>query len=96
MPRTYYGSGAIQRGIDRISRPSAGGESVMYGHHSLQTGSRGLSDFEVHQYVGNTRRRFVVVQFNKPGGEFGGLRGTVRETNWKDTLNRFIAILIRP
>lgn len=41
-------------------------------HHSLQAGSRGFSDFEVHRYVGNTRKRFLVVQCKKPGGEFGG------------------------
>ncbi|KAF3019037.1 hypothetical protein E8E15_000358 [Penicillium rubens] len=94
MSQTYYDFDAIQREINRISRPSAEGESVMYGvwnsiltwqfdirngyvtcpqdRHSLQSGSRGFSDFEVHQYVGNTRKRFLVVQCKKPGGEFGG------------------------
>ncbi|KAJ5954983.1 hypothetical protein N7501_009262 [Penicillium viridicatum] len=41
-------------------------------HHSLQAGTHGFSDFEVHRYVGNTRKRFLVVQCKRPGGEFSG------------------------
>ncbi|KAJ5480029.1 hypothetical protein N7530_005538 [Penicillium desertorum] len=37
----------------------------------LRPGSRGFSDFEVYQYVGNTRKRLLVVQCKKPGP--GGL-----------------------